>query len=77
MYFYLTCSISYGVNLYLDLRNINKFKFKQHTWTEFIIFQKIKGVSNQIFRKVLNKLEIMRKKMGNQLSIKTDSSVEA
>jgi hypothetical protein len=24
----LTCSISYGVNLYLDLRNVNKFKFK-------------------------------------------------
>jgi hypothetical protein len=28
MYLYLTCSISYGVNLYLDLQNINKFKFK-------------------------------------------------
>jgi hypothetical protein len=25
MYLYLTCSISYGVNLYLDLRNINIF----------------------------------------------------
>jgi hypothetical protein len=25
MYMYLTCSISYDVNLYLDLRNINKF----------------------------------------------------
>jgi hypothetical protein len=25
MYLYLTCSISYGVNLYLDLRNVNKF----------------------------------------------------
>jgi hypothetical protein len=23
MYFYLTCSIAYGVNLYLDLRNVN------------------------------------------------------
>jgi hypothetical protein len=28
MYLYLTCSISYGVNLYLDLQNVNKFKFK-------------------------------------------------
>jgi hypothetical protein len=25
---YLTCSISYGVILYLDLMNVNKFKFK-------------------------------------------------
>jgi hypothetical protein len=25
MYLYLTCSISYGVNLYLDLQNVNKF----------------------------------------------------
>jgi hypothetical protein len=29
MYLYLTCSITYGVNLYLDLRNVNKFKFKR------------------------------------------------
>jgi hypothetical protein len=28
MYLYLTCFISYDVNMYLDLRNINKFKFK-------------------------------------------------
>jgi hypothetical protein len=27
MYLYLTCSISYGVNLYWDLGNVNKFKF--------------------------------------------------
>jgi hypothetical protein len=25
--FYLTCSISYGVKMYLDWRNVNKFKF--------------------------------------------------
>jgi hypothetical protein len=28
MYLNWTCSISYGVNLYLDLQNVNKFKFK-------------------------------------------------
>jgi hypothetical protein len=28
MYLYLTCSISYGVNPYWDLWNVNKFKFK-------------------------------------------------
>jgi hypothetical protein len=27
MYLYLNCSISYGVNLYLDLQNVNKYKF--------------------------------------------------
>jgi hypothetical protein len=25
MYLYLTCPISYDVNLYLDIRNVNKF----------------------------------------------------
>jgi hypothetical protein len=29
MYLYLTFSISYGVNLYLDLQNINKFNSVQ------------------------------------------------
>jgi hypothetical protein len=28
MYLYLTCSISCGVNLYLDLLNVNKVKFE-------------------------------------------------
>jgi hypothetical protein len=36
MYFYLTCSIFYGVNLYLDLENVNKFNSvhlnTNHNW---------------------------------------------
>jgi hypothetical protein len=37
MYLYLTCYISYGVNPYLDLWNVNKFKFKFKTEAYLVV----------------------------------------
>jgi hypothetical protein len=32
MYLYLICSITYGVNLYLDLQNIDKLNWIELNW---------------------------------------------
>jgi hypothetical protein len=39
MYFYLICSVSYGVNQYLDLRNLNKFNSIQFSSIFFSLAQ--------------------------------------
>jgi hypothetical protein len=60
MYLYLTCSVSYGVNLYWDLWNVNKFKFNSNSkliyYSKYSVILSTFSLSHEV-RKIIGCLE--------------------
>jgi hypothetical protein len=55
----------------------NSSVLETSTCTELLPLIRNEGLSSEIFRKILNRVERICKKTGKQQSIKTDCSIEA